>query len=214
MIKLIIFDLDGTLLNTLEDLADSANYILQQHHYPTHPVEAYRYFVGNGIPKLIERILPEDKKRGSEYDLCLKEFLEYYQKHMADKTHPYKGITEVLEHFQSRGIKLAVATNKVHTAVAPLMSDYFPTIRFDVMMGQRSGVPVKPDPQIVYDIMKEAGCGAQDTFYAGDTAVDVQTAHNAGLRVIGLLWGYRPRKELEEAGADFIIETPKDLLRF
>lgn len=212
--KLLIFDLDGTLLNTLEDLADSANHILQQHHLPTHPIDAYRYFVGNGIPKLIERIMPEGKKQSTEYQQCLQEFLAYYQIHLADKTHPYEGMTETLEILQSRGIKLAVATNKVHSAVAPLMQDFFPTIHFDVMIGQREGVPVKPAPQIVFDIMAAAGCEAKDTLYAGDTSVDVQTGHNAGLPVIGLLWGYRPRKELEDSGADYLISSPRELLNF
>ena len=126
MTKLIIFDLDGTLLNTLEDLADAANHVLAQHGLPTHPVDAYRYFVGNGMPTLIHRILPEGQKEGALYETCFKEFLEYYTLHMHDKTSVYEGLTETLEQLQAKGIKLAVATNKVHTALKPLMDAYFP----------------------------------------------------------------------------------------
>lgn len=211
MIKLLIFDLDGTLLNTLDDIADSANHILEEHHFPTHPVEAYRYFVGNGMPTLVKRILPENQREGEIYNICLKEFLEYYAQHMYDKTHEYADMTAVLERMQAKGIKIAVATNKVHHAVAPLMERFFPTIRFDVLMGQREGVPVKPDPQIVHDILSAVGCTAEETLYFGDTSVDMQTAHNAGLRAVGVLWGYRLRAELEQENAEYIIHSPKEI---
>ena len=212
MPKLVIFDLDGTLLNTLEDLADAANHILAVHGFPTHPVDAYRYFVGNGMTKLIERILPEGKKTPEFITPCLKEFLAYYTEHMHDKTTIYEGITEVLTHLQCRGVKLAVATNKAHVAVAPLMANFFPTIRWDALIGQRAGVPVKPDPQIVYDILAATGCEATETLYLGDTSVDMDTAHRAGVRAVGVLWGYRPRAELEAAGAEVIIGKPEELL--
>lgn len=211
MIKLLIFDLDGTLLNTLDDIADAANHILEKHHFPTHPVDAYRYFVGNGMPTLVKRILPEDQREGEIYDTCLKEFLAYYAQHMYDKTHVYADMTAVLERVQAKGIKIAVATNKVHHAVAPLMERFFPTIRFDVLMGQREGVPVKPDPQIVHDILSAVGCTAEETLYFGDTSVDMQTAHNAGLRAVGVLWGYRLRAELEQENAEYIIHSPKEI---
>ncbi|MCR4737360.1 MAG: HAD family hydrolase [Bacteroidales bacterium] len=213
MPKLIIFDLDGTLLNTLEDLADAANHILAAHGFPTHPVDAYRYFVGNGMTKLIERILPEGKKTPEFINPCLKEFLAYYTEHMHDKTTVYQGITEVLTQLQDRGVKLSVATNKVHEAVAPLMANLFPTIRWDALFGQRPGVPVKPDPAVVADILTATGCGVEDALYLGDSAVDMETAHRAGVRAVGVLWGYRPRTELENAGADIIIEKPEDLMK-
>ncbi len=210
--KLIIFDLDGTLLNTLEDLADAANYVLQQHGFPTHPLEAYCYFVGNGMPVLIQRILPEGNKSGPVYEACFKEFLEYYSVHMHDKTKVYEGLTAALEQLQTMGIQLAVATNKVQTALAPLMEHYFPTIRWAALFGQRPNVPTKPDPQIVYDILEATGFSKEETLYVGDTNVDMRTAHNAGLPAVGVLWGYRPRTELEEARAEFIIEHPAELL--
>lgn len=211
-IKLIIFDLDGTLLNTLEDLADSANYVLSHHGFPTHPVDAYRYFVGNGMPKLIERILPEGQKEGVIYDTCFKEFLEYYTLHMHDKTRVYAGLTETLEQLQAQGIQLAVATNKVHAALAPLMANFFPTIQWDALFGQRAKVPVKPHPQIVYDILEATGCSKSETLYLGDTSVDMETAHRAGLLAVGVLWGYRPQSELEEAHADLLIKHPCEIL--
>lgn len=210
--KLLIFDLDGTILNTLEDLADAANHVLAQHGFPTHPVDAYRYFVGNGMPTLIQRILPEEHKSGAIYDICFKEFLDYYTIHMHDKTHVYEGLTETLETLQVRGIQLAVATNKVHSALAPLMANFFPTIRWQALFGQRQGIPVKPDPQIVYDILEATGCTKEETLYLGDTCVDMETAHRAGLKAIGVLWGYRPCTELEEAKADVIIEQPRQIL--
>lgn len=212
MIKLCIFDLDGTLLNTLEDLADAANHVLAEHHFPTHPVDAYRYFVGNGMPTLIQRILPEEHREKETFNTCLKEFLDFYTIHMHDKTTVYDGLTVVLEQLQNQGIKLAVATNKVHSALAPLMANFFPTVHWDALFGQREGVPVKPDPQVVYDILAATGCAKEETLYFGDTAVDMDTAHRAGLKAVGVLWGYRPLSELEEAHAEMIINNPKDIL--
>lgn len=212
MTKLCIFDLDGTLLNTLEDLADAANHVLAKHHYPTHPVDAYRYFVGNGMPTLIQRILPKEHRDEDTFNTCLHEFLEYYTIHMHDKTTVYDGLTEVLETLQRQHIKLAVATNKVHSALAPLMANFFPTVQWAALFGQRAGVPVKPDPQVVYDILKATGCTKEETLYFGDTAVDMDTAHSAGLKAVGVLWGYRPRTELEEAKADTIIQNPQEIL--
>jgi phosphoglycolate phosphatase len=212
MAKLYIFDLDGTLLNTLEDLADSANHVLSAHHFPTHPVDAYRYFVGNGMPTLIRRILPPEHRDSEVYQVCFNEFLEYYTLHMHDKTTVYEGLTEVLETLQHQHVKLAVATNKVHSALAPLMANFFPTVKWDALFGQREGVPVKPEPQVVYDILAATGCTKEETLYFGDTAVDMDTAHAAGLKAVGVLWGYRPRTELEEAKAEIIIEKPAEIL--
>ena len=213
MKKLIVFDLDGTLLNSLEDLADSANWVLEQHGFPTHPVDAYRYFVGDGVRKLIERILPQEERTEARIEQCRQEFVAYYKVHMEDKTSVYEGITELLVELKNRGLKIAVATNKVHIAVKPLMEKYFPEIRFDSMIGQREGVPVKPAPQIMFDILRETGCEPSEALHVGDTATDIQLAHNAGVTPVGVLWGYRPLKELQEAGAKFIIEKPEELLR-
>ncbi len=190
--RLIVFDLDGTLLNSLEDLADSANWVLEQHGFPTHPVDAYRYFVGDGVRKLIERILPQEERTEARIEQCRQEFVAYYKVHMEDKTSVYEGITELLVELKNRGLKIAVATNKVHIAVKPLMEKYFPEIRFDSMIGQREGVPVKPAPQIMFDILRETGCEPSEALHVGDTATDMQLAHNAGVTPVGVLWGYRP----------------------
>ena len=210
--KLIVFDLDGTLLNSLEDLADSANHVLEQHRFPTHPVDAYRYFVGDGVSKLIERILPLEERNEAQIEQCRQEFVVYYKVHMEDKTSVYNGVTELLNALKKGGLKIAVATNKVHIAVKPLMEKYFHDIRFDSMIGQREGIPVKPHPQIMYDILKETGCEPSETLHIGDTATDMQLAHNAGVTPVGVLWGYRPLEELQEAGAKHIIKQPADLL--
>ena len=211
--KLIVFDLDGTLINSLEDLADSANYILTTHGFPTHPVDAYRYFVGDGVRKLIERILPPEERNDTQIEQCRQEFVEYYKIHMEDKTAVYDGITDLLKALKERGVKIAVATNKVHIAVKPLMKKYFPEIQFDSIIGQRDGVPVKPNPQIMYDILKETGCEPAETLHIGDTATDMQLAHNAEVTPVGVLWGYRPLEELQTAGARYIIEHPLELLK-
>lgn len=211
--KLIVFDLDGTLINSLEDLADSANHVLTQHGFPTHPVDAYRYFVGDGVRKLIERILPMEQRNEMQIEQCRLEFVEYYKIHMEDKTAVYEGITDLLKALREREMKIAVATNKVHVAVKPLMEKYFPEVQFDSMIGQREGVPVKPNPQIMYDILKETGCEPSEALHVGDTATDMQLAHNAGITPVGVLWGYRPLEELQEAGARYIIEHPLDLLK-
>lgn len=213
MKKLLIFDLDGTLINSLEDLADSANHVLANHNFPTHPVDAYRYFVGNGMPTLIRRILPDGYKQGNVFETCLQEFKVHYNIHMYDKTTVYAGLTEVLEALQRRGIKMAVATNKAQFAVAPLMADFFPTITFSALIGQREGVPVKPDPQVVYDILAVTGCAPEEALYLGDTGVDMLTAHRAGIEAVGLLWGYRTREELEGEHAEHIISQPKEILQ-
>ena len=210
--KLVVFDLDGTLINSLEDLADSANWMLLQHGYPTHPVDAYRYFVGDGMRKLIERILPPEERNDVRIEQCKAEFVAYYTIHMEDKTVVYPGMIELLKELKDRGLKIAVATNKVHIAVAPLMAKYFPGIRFDSMIGQREGIPVKPHPQIMYDILRETDCQPSETLHVGDTATDMQLAHSAGVTPVGVLWGYRPLEELQEAGAKFIIEKPEELL--
>ncbi|MBO4488888.1 MAG: HAD family hydrolase [Bacteroidales bacterium] len=212
MIKLVIFDLDGTLLNTLQDLADSANYMLEKHHFPTYSADAYKYFVGNGMPKLIERIMPEVHAPKDLFNECLKMFLDHYTIHMSDKTQPYPGMTELLKHLKERGIRIAVATNKAHEVLPELFATFFPDIAFDVCLGQRPGIPVKPDPQMVYDILETTGCTAAETLYLGDTGVDIQTALAAGVQPVGVLWGYRPRSEMEAAGATLFIQQPLDLL--
>lgn len=213
MIKLVIFDLDGTLLNTLDDLADSCNYILNKYGFPQHPVEAYRYFVGNGVAKLVERALPEDVRTPEFIEKVRKDFVEYYSAHAEDKTCPYDGILKLLEDISAKDIKLAVASNKFIAGTKALVKKYFDHIEFTSVLGQREGVPVKPNPQIVYDVMAESGItDKKHILYIGDSGADMKTAMNAGVESVGVLWGFRDRAELKENGASYFVESPTEIL--
>jgi phosphoglycolate phosphatase len=213
MIKLVIFDLDGTLLNTLQDLADCTNYILRKKNYPKHPLDSFRYFVGNGIRKLIERAIPESERIPEKIDEITADFMAYYHLHNAEKTAPYKGIIPMLTELNRRNILIAVASNKAHEIMTPLMEHYFPGINFAAILGNRQGVPTKPDPAIVKEILQITGISEKETLYAGDTSVDMNTATAAGLAKIGVLWGFRTKEELVAAGADYLVEKPEEILK-
>lgn len=213
MPELIIFDLDGTLLDTIEDLANSVNYALIQHNLPTHAVESYRFFVGNGVNKLLERVLSEDK-RNTDYVSMLKvDFLKHYFAHSEECTRPYPGIPELLAQLQRKGIKLAVASNKMHEATVKLINRFFPEIRFAAILGQRDGFPVKPNPGVLEEIIRIAGVEKEEVLYVGDSGVDVATSFNAKVPFVGVLWGFRPRNELEEAGATAFVENTEELCK-
>ena len=214
MKKLIVFDLDGTLLNTIADLAEATNYALQRCGYPTHDTDAYRYFVGNGINKLFERALPETERNETNILRIRSFFIPYYNIHNADLSRPYPGIPHVLETLQAEGISLAVASNKYQEATEKLIRHYFPQIGFVRIFGQREGVPTKPAPSIVFEIMQAAGASPEDTAYIGDSCVDMQTGQNAGVETIGASWGFRPRTELEAYRPAFIADTPEELLTY
>lgn len=214
MKRLVIFDLDGTLLNTIADLAASTNQALRHFNYPEHPTEAYRFFVGNGINKLFERALPEGERTEQNVLRIRSRFIPYYDQHDTDFSTPYPGIPEVLEALQNRGIKLAVASNKYQSATERLITHYFPTLRFEAVLGQREGIPVKPDPTIVNDILQATGIAREEVLYVGDSGVDMQTALHAGVDAVGVAWGFRPRTELEPFHPLAIIDNAEDLLRF
>lgn len=210
--KLVIFDLDGTLLDSIDDLAASTNHALQLHGYPQHERAAYRYFVGNGVRKLIERALPEDARQADNINRLLQDFLAYYQTHKTVYTRPYQGIPETLAQLHAAGIQLAVASNKYHQGTLELIHHYFGEKLFSIVLGQREGIPVKPDPAIVHDILTQTTLPANRTLYVGDSGVDMQTAINSRLTSIGVTWGFRPRTELEANSADYIINSPSELL--
>lgn len=212
MKKLVIFDLDGTLLNTIADLAAATNQALQHYGYPTHEVEAYRFFVGNGINKLFERALPETERTEENILKIRSQFIPYYDTHNADLSRPYPGIPELLMTLQQKGIKIAVASNKYQAATRKLIAHYFPEINFVEVLGQREGIPAKPDPSIVNEIRIKAGVDEKEILYAGDSNVDMQTAHNAGVTAVGVAWGFRPRTELEALHPAYIIEKAEELL--
>jgi len=212
MKKLVIFDLDGTLLNTIADLANSTNYALSQLGFPTHEVEKYNFMVGNGVNKLFERALPEGYKT-EEYVLRVRSlFVPYYDKHNADESQPYSGIVELLEFLQSKNIRIAVASNKYQSATEKLVAHYFPNIQFVAVFGQREGIKVKPDPTIVDDILKIAKIDKGEVLYVGDSGVDMQTAKNAGVDACGVTWGFRPKDELAAFSPKHIVDAPKDLI--
>ena len=214
MKKLVIFDLDGTLLDTIADLAESANYALKQLGYPTHDVETIRTFVGNGINKLLERALPSHEQTEENVIRMRSHFVPYYDVHNADLSSPYPGIVNLLEDLQAKGIQIAVASNKYQAATVKLVKQYFPNIDFVEILGQREGINVKPDPTIVFDILKKAKVSCEETLYVGDSGVDMQTAINAGVDAVGVTWGFRPRAELESFRPMGLIDKAKELLDF
>lgn len=211
MKKLIIFDLDGTLLNTIADLAQSTNHALQVLGYPTHEESAYNFMVGNGINKLFERALPEGEKSEENVLRVRKEFIPYYDVHNADKSQPYPGIPELLEQMQEKGMQLAVASNKYQAATEKLIAHYFPNIRFTAVFGQREGINVKPDPTVVFDILKIAQVAKEEVLYVGDSGVDMQTAAYAGVTACGVTWGFRPRAELETFHPAHVVEQASEI---
>jgi len=212
MKSLLIFDLDGTLLDTVADLAASTNHALRLCGFPTHESEAFRLFVGNGINKLFERALPEGKKTQENILLIRKHFLEYYGVHNADLTSPYPGITGLLLSLQKAGIKLAVASNKYQKGTEDLIQHFFPGIHFTAVFGQREEIPAKPDPTIVYDILAIAKVDKHTALYIGDSGVDMLTAQNSGLEAVGVTWGFRPRSEMEQFSPVYMVDDPSEIL--
>lgn len=211
MKNLIIFDLDGTLLNTIADLARSTNHALQTLGYPVHDVSAYRFMVGNGINKLFERALPDGEKTEENVQRVRREFIPYYDLHNADESRPYPGIPELLEALQAEGKQMAVASNKYQAATRKLIAHYFPQISFAAVFGQREGVNVKPDPAIVNDILRIAGTPREEVLYVGDSGVDMQTAINSGVTACGVTWGFRPRTELEGYHPAYLVDRAEEI---
>lgn len=213
MKKLVIFDLDGTLLNSIADLGTAANYALEQCGYPTHPISAYPRFVGSGVTKLLERVLPESSRTAERVEALRTYFKEYYGEHMADFTEPYPGIPDLLHQLNARGIAVAVASNKYQAAVEKLMKHFFPTVEWAAVEGQKEGVPVKPDPSIVFEILSKCPTPKADVLYVGDSGIDMETARRACVESAGVTWGFRPVSELTEYQADHIVESTNQILR-
>ena len=211
MKQLAIFDLDGTLLDTVADLANATNQALQQCGYPTHPVEAYYQFVGNGINKLFVRALPAEHSTEENVMRIRALFVPYYNEHNADCSRPYPGVVALLRTLQERGVQLAVASNKYHEATLKLVRHFFPEIHFAAIYGQREGVAIKPAPDIVFDILRDTGIAKEKTLYVGDSGVDMLTASNAGVESVGVAWGFRSVEELCEHGAMHIVHTANEI---
>ena len=209
---LVIFDLDGTLLNTIDDLASAANAALSACNLPTRSVEQCRQFVGNGVSKLLERALPKEKQDPALLSRMHEAFFTYYDAHLADRTCPYVGIGDLLQALQMRKIKMAVASNKYQRATQWLVEHFFPSIHFSAVLGQRDNIPVKPHPQIVQDILATAQENPAFCVYVGDSDVDMQTARNAGVKACAITWGFRTRELLRTYEPAYLIDRPADLL--
>ena len=210
-IKAAVFDLDGTLTNTLNDIATAMNRSLRLHGLPEFSVDEYRYLVGDGAKKLAQRAV---RNRQELAESVRREYQAYYQEHTLDTTRPYPGIPELLQALTERGIQVCVLSNKPHADTCGVVRHFFPEIPFAQIRGQVEGVPVKPDPTGALMIARALGLKPEAFVYLGDTNVDMRTAVNAGMHPVGVTWGFRPAEELAQAGAEHLIGNPLDLLRF
>ena len=207
---LIIFDLDGTLINTIDDLGQACNHALSACGYPTHRIEDYPRLVGNGINKLIERALPEEHRKETAVLRMREHFVPYYDAHNCDLTRPYEGIPALLQALKAQGHTLAVASNKYQAATEKIVAQLFPDT-FDVVLGERDGVARKPHPQIVYDILLDRS-DKSETLYIGDSLVDAETAQAAGVKLILCTWGFCTEEQLMTANPDYMVHHPAEIL--
>jgi len=206
-----IFDLDGTLLDTAEDLCDSVNVAMELNSLPTFSVDDIKRMVGNGIKNLITQSLPNNSD-DQRIEHVLQQFKTDYASRYMTKSHPYKGILATLNQLQAKHIKLSVVSNKMNDYTQTMIKHYFPQVNFIYVTGELEGVDRKPDPTLTLMAINAMDLAKEHILYVGDTRVDMQTAHNAGLKSVGVTWGFRSQKELEDHHADFIIHTPKELL--
>ena len=210
----VIFDLDGTLLDTLEDLAAASNHICALHGWPTFSKDEYRQKVGNGVAKLVERYMPAELVSDKAlFETALAEQIAYYDAHKEDHTAPYAGVIEMLDALQKAGVTIAVLTNKDHLSAPPLVEHYFGADRFALVQGRVDAFPPKPAAPITLHVLSELGAAPATTLYVGDSNVDVQCALNAGLKACGVAWGFRGRAELESEGAEYVIDAPDELVK-
>ncbi|MCC6396021.1 MAG: HAD family hydrolase [Bacteroidetes bacterium] len=208
----VVFDLDGTLLDTLDDLADSVNTVLEERGWPLHAVDAYRYFVGDGAATLIHRVLPADRRTPEEESICLGRFRAVYAQKWNNKTRPYPGVEDMLAALAAGGVRMAVLSNKPHDATEQCVRELLSGTRFDVIQGQDAQIPKKPAPDGALRIAAMLGVEPREILYLGDTATDMQTAVRAGMVPIGALWGFRTAEELSQHGARRLIRHPAELL--
>lgn len=212
--KAVIFDLDGTLLDTLGDLAAAVNRVLAARGYPTHETDAFRWFIGDGSAKLMERALPPAERRPEIHQPCLQALLADYNKNWHDITQPYDGIEALLDYLADRQVTMAVVTNKPHQFTGVMIDYYFKNACFDPVFGQREGIPKKPDPQQALAAARSMAVPPEQCIFLGDSAVDMETATRAGMAAVGAGWGFRPVDELRTAGALTVLDHPLDLIRF
>lgn len=209
---LVIFDLDGTLLNTIGDLAASVDYVMRSRNLPEHTDAEYRQMVGGGIKRLVERALPVDLASNEAYvDECVMQFRRYYVDNIDRFTEPYEGMHDILVELRSAGVKVAVASNKFQHGTDRLVAKFFGDIDFVAVEGNREGTPLKPDPMIVHHILQRAGVEAPRAIMVGDSGIDIHTAQAAGIASVGVAWGFRYAEELYQAGASIVVTDSSEL---
>lgn len=212
MTRLIIFDLDGTLIDTREDIANACNHALEQCGFPTHALDEYNMLVGRGIDNLFRGALPEGCRDEALVSKMRSIFVPYYNEHKCDFTRPYEGIIEALEELHEKGLKFAVASNKYQEGTEQLVEKFFGKYEFVRILGQRDGKPIKPDPLIVSEAMEGMpGIKPDEVVYCGDSDVDMQTGLGAGVRTIGVTWGFRTREELQSYSPHALIDHPREI---
>lgn len=210
--KAVIFDLDGTLLNTLGDIADAANRVLTRHGFPNHLNGDYVWFVGNGAKKLMVRALPDNQRLDEIIETCAREFIAEYKDHWHEATNVYTGISDLVLALHRKDIKLSVVTNKPHRFAGVMMDHYFKDIPFYPILGQRDDIPKKPHPQQALTAARKMGVKPSACIFLGDSDVDIKTAQRAGMHPLGAGWGFRPIEELKNAGAVKVLRHPMELL--
>ena len=209
--KGIIFDLDGTLLDTIEDLGSSMNEVLRHYGFPEHPIDAYRMMVGNGMMNLLKTSIPPEERKRIDIHQAFQMFQQVYAERYVDKTVPYEGIPELVTWLAARGVKLAVNSNKRDDYSKSLVTKFFASIPFIHIYGEQNRFPRKPDPAAALDIASAMGAAPEDILYIGDSEVDMATGRNAGMDTVGVLWGFRSRSELEASEAVYIASKPKNI---
>ena len=210
MIKAVIFDLDGTLADTLEDLCDSTNYALEKHGFPKRDLSEFNMFIGDGVPKLIERAIPKEVFTQEAKQIVYNEFMAHYRQHFLDKTKLYDNISECVTTLKAGDLKLAIISNKIDEMTQKIVEKLF-CGEFSVVIGKRDGCPLKPDPASTFEVMEKLGVEPSDCVFVGDSGMDMKTAKNAGCVALGVLWGFRGKDELLENGADYLVEKPQEI---